>query len=156
MSTRFERHPRMKKYLEAYKGDAKSPIFRTLWDLFYFSFMVGLAANKKIPETEWPDKMEMERDMANYSERKLVLMATLLIKKLKTRGREVQTTKDLQKELNDIANTKIGDFNEEGITLFNEYAYWGFEKIEKKLAKNPSNPGTEFLAIYEDISKNLG
>ena len=156
MSTRFERHPRMNKYLEAFKGGSKSPIFTTLWDLFYLSFMVGLAADKKIPEKEWPEKKEMVAEVDAYSGKRFELMATLLIKKLNKRGRDVKSTQDLQKELNDLIDVNNMTFNEEGFTLFNEYAYWGFEEIEKRLAKHPSNPGQVFLAIYDDISKNLG
>ena len=157
MSTRYERHPKMNKYLEAFKSeDGKSPIFRTLWDIFYLSFMVGLAADKKTPEKEWQDKQEIVDDMANYGDKRILLMATLLIKKLNKRGREVKTTQDLQKELSDLIDANSMTFNDEGFTLFNEYAYWGFEEIERRIAKNPSNPGQVFSQIYDFISNKLG
>tara|TARA_Y100000992_G_scaffold231486_1_gene162598 strand:+ start:292 stop:735 length:444 start_codon:yes stop_codon:yes gene_type:complete len=145
----------MKRYLDAFKGEGESKIFSTLWDLFYLSFLVGLAADKKTPEAEWQESMEMEREMANYSEKRFAIIATLFIKKLNKRGREVKTTIDLENELNNLVNSKNLTFNEEGFTLFNEYAYWGFEEIEKRLARNPANPATTFIAIFENISKNL-
>ena len=61
------------------------------------------------------------------------------------------------KDVERLYNQNKKDINRlEKLNTFLKEFKDSINQIEKRLAKHPSNPGQVFLAIYDDISKNLG
>ena len=148
-------HPSAKAYFSTFKGaDNKTPIFKDLFDLYYYCFLLGVSSNER--ETSLEGAYEVTKNWPNtYSGSKLPIINLLIFGYLLENGYEVDNktfANDHLKKL--IDHTNKNDLSDEGYKRMNEFAYNGFEILYKK-HPYPSSGGRVLIDITKILKENF-
>lgn len=155
----FKRHHRMDKFLEKLVDDTgkRSPIFSTLWDVYYLSFLIGLSRRKSNTSEEIQNQntVELTSDMANYRSQKFNLIAAALVGSLLDEKKPINDKDTLRKLIEKYVDLENKTFSNEGFELINSYSYSGFLYLSEDLAPQAKDATITFKKIYEYVSQNL-
>tara|TARA_A100001015_G_scaffold312983_1_gene419214 strand:- start:479 stop:937 length:459 start_codon:yes stop_codon:yes gene_type:complete len=150
----FKPHQKLSSYFDRLKSsDENATLIKTNWDLFYLSFLVGLALDRRSsPENDggWGEIGDL---VHGYVKEEMI--AVLVVRHLKNKKIEIQDQTNLKEKLGKIYDLNKGDLSEAGYRLFNEYAFSGFDHIQNSIAPNPSSRFMVLKRIKEFLEKKL-
>ena len=148
-------HPGANEYFKPFKGkDNMSPLFKDMFDLYYYSFLIGISANKR--NTELEGAYEIVRDWpSSYSASKLPIINLLIIGYMKENNYDVDNQTFADRVLKSlIDHNSNSNLSSEGILRMNQFAYYGFEVLQEK-HPYPSRAANVILDINKILDANF-
>lgn len=130
----FRRHERLKRFTDGFGANDErvSPIFKTNFHTFYYSFLVGVAAGERANDISGAKDM-IDYFPENFRETKNQIIAVLIHTYTKELGIKLDDKQSLKKMVSGLINVEARQLSSEGYKRVNEYAYRGFEIIEKNI-----------------------
>ena len=148
-------HPKSKEFFSTFKStDNKTPIFKDLFDLYYYCFLLGVSSGEREPSLE--GAYEVTKNWPNsYSGSKLPIINLLIFGYMLENGYEVDNKTFANKILSKlIDHNNKNDLSEEGYKRMNEFAYNGFEILLKK-HPFPTSGGKVLIDITSILKENF-
>ena len=150
----FRRHPGLQKWTKAFivpeDNDRASPIFKIDFHTFYYSFLVGVAANERADDIS--DATDMFRFFPDHIRpKKNEIIAVLIHTYTKDLGIKLNDKESLKKMVSSLIDVEKKELSGEGYKRANQYAYRGFEIISEKI-KYPSDAVKALQGIIEIIN----
>ena len=131
------------------KIEGQKPI-ETMFDLYYFCLMVGLATGRtSIPAKRCPDYSDfIDRFVMTYRPYQRLIIGLLLRAELAHFGVSVKERDEVSKTVIDLVEPNSQtNLTDRGMERLNEYASGGFDYLSEKLDTKPHNI-ENFLRVY--------
>lgn len=156
----FFKHPDLDKFYKIFEKEEKSPIFSGKFDLFYYCFLIGVSAGKRLgwDANESSDALELAKRFPNNMKDSRLLILNLLLT-----GYTIEKKKKV--EVDTFANSiltrlidhdDINQLSEEGYKRINSFAYAGFDILyNDENYKYPSSGSEAIIKIKEILDINF-
>ncbi len=147
----FRRHKDLKKWTEGFNtGESSSPLFKTDFHTFYYSFLVGVSLNDMADEEDLKNTTDLSKDFTEiFKSSKYQMISILISVYLEEQGYELNDTETVKKMIGALIDVDSMTLSSQGFKRINQYAYRGFEKIysDNKYAVNPAETISRILEL---------
>ena len=149
----FNRHENLSKWVKGI-NENQSGLFPNDFTAFYYAFLVGIK-HKKREEGSNPGTEFIKKVAETHSESKLHIYGLLITAYTEEMGMEIREKRDIKNIMKDLIKINVRDgtwtLSDEGFKRVNQYAYAGFEIIEKH-NKYATDPVQTIKSIIELIN----
>ena len=151
---KFRSHPKLREWTKAFtdkKEKISSAIFKTDFHTFYYSFLVGVSKNEMANDEDLKDSVEMSVDFTtDFKPVKMHIISVLISAYLKEQGYELEDAENVKKMVRALIDVDSNNLSSEGFKRINQYAYRGFEIIEKNNPW-PNDPAASIDKIFKNF-----
>jgi len=116
----------------------KEGSFRTDFDAFYFCFIAGIAANRKMSVKNDDTAELVDYFPERYGPRRELLVALFITRELQNLGISLEEKDAMNKAISTLVNPHSPSFlSDDGVREFNKYAHGGFEVLQEWFDDRP-------------------
>lgn len=127
----------------------KEKVLKTDFDCFYFCFMAGIASGQRKPGPLADTAELVDNFPESYGGRRGLLVSLLLLQELAAVGVLLEEKNDVRREIARLISTETPNWlSDDGVHLFNAYAYSGFDVLQEWFGDRPQSLAT-FLQIFK-------
>jgi hypothetical protein len=132
--------------------NGREPI-KTIWDLYYFCLMVGLASGRNTDPVSLglPTKEMVDYVVEDYKPAQRLLIGLLVTAELRKGGIDLGEKTSVREVFKRLVSTEApSGLTEEGMRCMNAYASGGYEFMAEARDTKPNSPD-EFLRDYTQL-----
>ena len=132
-----------------FKDLQEQKAFKTNFDAFYFCFIAGIAANRKVTIPQDDTEELVAYFPGAYNSRGKLLVALLLKSELSALGVSMDERDDVHSAIAHLVKPEAPNFlSDEGVRVFNQYAHGGYEQLVEWFQGRPRSLET-FLRTFK-------
>lgn len=140
-----------------FKDLQEKKAFKTNFDAFYFCFIAGVAANRKVVIPQDDTEELVAYFPGAYSSRGKLLVGLFLKSELDALGVSMDERDDVHSAIAHLVKPEAPNFlSDKGVRVFNQYAHGGYEQLVDWFQDRPRSLETFLLTFKNMIDLKLG
>ena len=131
-----------------------SNYFKTLFDPYYFSFLIGALVNKKTPCFA-NDSVEISRNfISKYAPQKNIIIGCLIRAEIINKGLDMNKRRHIEKQLIEILDSDSpSSLSSKGHQIMNDFSYGGFRYLSENINTMPNTESSFFITYNKLLEK---
>ena len=131
-----------------------SNYFKTLFDPYYFSFLIGALANKKTACLS-NDSVEISRNfIGKYAPQKNIIIGCLIRAEIVNKGLDMNKRRHIEKLLVEILDSdSSSNLSSKGLQIMNDFSYGGFRYLSENINTMPNTDSSFFITYNKLLEK---